>query len=44
MLSLAHRLTVDANETARQMAKDLLRYIIIIADFRASESARQIAV
>ena len=27
MLSLAHRLTVDANETARQVAKDLLRYI-----------------
>ena len=42
MLSLAHRLTVDANETARQMAKDLLRYIV---DFRASKSAtRQIAV
>ena len=27
MLSLAHRLTVDANETAGQVAKDLLRYI-----------------
>lgn len=42
MLSLAHRLTVDPNETARQMAKDLLSTFV---DFRASKSAtRQIAV
>ena len=43
MLSLAHRLTVDANETAIQMAKDLLRYIIL----QTSEQAKvhgQIAV
>ena len=36
MLSLAHRLTVDANETARQIAKDLLRYIIL----QTSEQAK----